>query len=133
MIKGIDHIGIAVRSLDETLPIYDALFGLKPAHFESLEREGVRLVFIPVGDDNVEFLEPTKPEAALTKFLERRGEGIHHICLKTDDIVADLKSLAAKGVELVDKEPRIGSEGRRVAFLHPKAARGVLIELAEEL
>ena len=125
----LDHIGIAVRSIDDA-KIYDAL-GLSVDHVETVETQGVRTAFLSVGDSNLELLEPTGPESTIAKFIDKRGEGIHHICLRVDDIEAELKRLQEKGFRLINEAPVPGAHGRRVAFLHPSAGNGVLIELSE--
>ena len=132
MIKRVDHIAIAVNSLDEALGVFDSLFGLKTSHTETVPEQGVKAALIPIGDGEIEFLEPIDPEGGVAKFIERRGEGIHHICLEVDNIDEELKSLAARGVELIDKQARKGLAGR-IGFLHPRAAKGVLIELAQKV
>jgi len=132
MIKRVDHIAIAVKSLDEALGVFESLFGLKPSHTETVPEQGVKAALIPIGDGEIEFLEPIDPEGGVAKFIERRGEGIHHICLEVDNIDEELKSLAARGVELIDKQARKGLAGR-IGFLHPRAAKGVLIELAQKV
>lgn len=130
MIKKFHHVAMAVKSLDEGLSVLDSLFGLKPSHIEEVPDQGVKAALIPVGDSEIELLEPIDPEGGVAKFIERRGEGIHHICLEVDNVDEELKSLAERGVELIDKVGRKGLAGR-VGFLHPRAAKGVLIELAQ--
>ena len=132
MIKRIDHISVVVKSIDETMGALADLFGLKPSRSEVLPDQGVKAILIPVGDGEIELVEPIDPESGVAKFLERRGEGLHHICLEVDNVDEELKSLAAKGVELIDKEGRRGLAGR-VGFLHPRATKGVLIELAQKV
>lgn len=127
----LDHIGIAVRSLDAA-KIYEAL-GLTIEHTETVESQGVRTAFLSVGDSSLELLEPTGPESTIAKFIEKRGEGIHHICLRVDDIESHLARLKAEGYRLINESPVPGAHGCRVAFLHPAAGNGVLIELSEEL
>ena len=127
----LDHIGIAVRSLDAA-KIYEVL-GLTIAHVETVESQKVRTAFLSVGDSNLELLEPTGPDSAVAKFIEKRGEGIHHICLRVDDIEAHLARLQAQGFRLINEAPVPGAHGCRVAFLHPAAGNGVLIELSELL
>jgi methylmalonyl-CoA/ethylmalonyl-CoA epimerase len=126
----LDHIGIAVRSL-ESARIYEAL-GLTIDHVEIVETQGVKTAFLSVGDSNLELLEPTSPQSAVGRFLEKRGEGIHHICLRVDDIEAHLERLKAQGFRLINEAPVPGAHGCRVAFLHPAAGNGVLIELSEK-
>jgi len=127
----LDHIGIAVRSLD-AVKIYEAL-GLKVEHTEVVASQGVKTAFLAVGDSNLELLEPTGPDSAIAKFIEKRGEGIHHICLRVDDIEAHLARLKAEGYRLINEHPVPGAHGCRVAFLHPAAGNGVLIELSEKI
>lgn len=126
----LDHIGIAVRSLD-AVKIYEAL-GLSVQHTEVVETQKVRTAFLSVGDSNLELLEPTAPDSTIAKFIEKRGEGIHHICLRVDDIEAHLARLKAEGYRLINEHPVPGAHGCRVAFLHPAAGNGVLIELSEK-
>jgi methylmalonyl-CoA epimerase len=133
MIKRVDHIAIAVNNLDEVLKLYDELFGLKPEHIKDVPDQGVKAALIPVGDGGeIEFLEPIDPQGGVAKFLEKKGEGIHHISLETDDVAQEIKSLAEKGVQLIDKEPRMGLAGK-IAFLHPKSTKGILIELCQKV
>jgi lactoylglutathione lyase/methylmalonyl-CoA/ethylmalonyl-CoA epimerase len=132
MIKGLLHVAIAVKNLEETLAVWESVFGLKPSHIEEVPEQGVKAALIPVGDGEIELLEPINPEGGVAKFIERRGEGIHHICLQVDNIDKELKSLAERGVELIDKVGRKGLAGR-VGFLHPRATKGVLVELAQEV
>ena len=126
----LDHIGIAVRSLGQTT-IYEDL-GLTVEHVETVETQRVKTAFLPVGDSNLELLEPTSPDSPIAKFIEKRGEGIHHICFRVDDIESHLASLKAKGYRLINESPVPGAHGCRVAFLHPAAGNGVLIELSEK-
>ena len=126
----LDHIGIAVRSLDQA-KIYEDL-GLTVEHVEIVEAQRVKTAFLSVGDSNLELLEPTSPDSPIAKFIEKRGEGIHHICLRVDDIESHLARLEAKGYRLINESPVPGAHGCRVAFLHPAAGNGVLIELSEK-
>ncbi len=125
----LDHIGIAVRSLDAAR-IYRDL-GLEIDHVETVESQGVRTAFLPVGDSRLELLEPTGPDSPVAKHIEKRGEGIHHLCFRVADIDAELEKLKAKGYRLVNESPVPGAHGCRVAFLHPSAGNGVLIELSQ--
>jgi methylmalonyl-CoA/ethylmalonyl-CoA epimerase len=127
----LDHIGIAVRSL-EAAKVYEAL-GLTVQHTETVETQKVNTAFLSVGDANLELLEPTSPDSPIAKFIEKRGEGIHHICLRVDDIETHLERLKAAGYRLVNEAPVPGAHGCRVAFLHPSAGNGVLIELSEKV
>jgi methylmalonyl-CoA epimerase len=132
MIKKIDHIGIAVHSIEEALQAYEGALGLELADVEEVPEQAARIAFFPVGESEIELVEPLTASSGVARFLEKRGEGLHHICLEVDDIEAALQDLAAKGIRLIDKQPRQGAHGR-VAFLHPKGAHGVLIELIEKL
>lgn len=127
----LDHIGIAVRSIEEAR-IYRAL-GLEVDHVETVESQGVKTAFLTVGDASLELLEPTSPSTSVGKFIEKRGEGIHHICLRVDDIEAHLERLKSEGFRLINESPVPGAHGCRVAFLHPAAGNGVLIELSEKI
>ena len=124
----LDHIGIAVRSL-ASAKIYQDL-GLTIEHVETVETQRVKTAFLSVGDSNLELLEPTSPDSPIAKFIENRGEGIHHICLRVDDLEAHLERLKAAGYRLINEAPVPGAHGCRVAFLHPSAGNGVLIELS---
>jgi methylmalonyl-CoA/ethylmalonyl-CoA epimerase len=125
----LDHIGIAVRALDAT-KIYEDL-GLSVEHVEVVATQRVKTAFLPVGDSRLELLEPTGPDSPIAKFIEKRGEGIHHLCFLVADIDAELEKLKAKGYRLVNETPVPGAHGCRVAFLHPSAGSGVLIELSQ--
>jgi len=127
----LDHIGIAVRSI-EAASIYEAL-GLQVDHVETVESQGVKTAFLSVGDSNLELLEPTNPDSPVARYIEKRGEGIHHLCFRVDDIDAHLQRLAAAGYRLINESSVPGAHGCRVAFLHPSAGGGVLIELSERV
>lgn len=129
MISQVAHIGIVVRDMEKARELYKSVFNLTPEPVE--KREEFTASMIKVGDVCLELLSPTGDKGAVAKFLEKRGEGIHHICLEVDDIEATLKLLSADGIELVDKVPRQGIEGK-VAFLHPSSTSGTLIELVEK-
>ncbi|MGA9348849.1 MAG: methylmalonyl-CoA epimerase [Anaerolineae bacterium] len=131
MIKKIDHIGVVVHSIEEALQVYEEALGLELNDVKEVPEQAVKVAFLPVGDSEIELVEPLTSDSGVAKFLEKRGEGIHHICFEVDDIEAALQDLAAKGVRLIDEQPRQGAHGR-VAFLHPKSAHGVLIELIEK-
>jgi len=125
----LDHIGIAVRSLD-TARIYEDM-GLEIDHVETVASQGVKTAFLSVGDSRLELLEPTGDASPVAKFIEKRGEGVHHLCFRVDDIDAELERLKAKGYRLINDSPVPGAHGCRVAFLHPSAGSGVLIELSQ--
>jgi methylmalonyl-CoA/ethylmalonyl-CoA epimerase len=125
----VDHLGIAVRDLDAAVRTYRALgFAVESVH--DVPTEKVRAAFLPVGESRLELLEPTDPGSAIARFLEKRS-GLHHVCLLVEDIESALAELKASGVELIDERPRPGAGGSRVAFLHPRAGAGVLLELKE--
>lgn len=126
----LDHIGIAVSSL-ERAAIYKSL-GLEIDHVETVESQKVKTAFLSVGDANLELLEPTGPDSPIAKFIEKRGEGIHHLCFRVENIDAHLEKLKAEGYRLVNDSAVPGAHGCRVAFLHPSAGNGVLIELSEK-
>jgi methylmalonyl-CoA/ethylmalonyl-CoA epimerase len=132
MIDKIHHIGIAVHDLDRALKFYRDTLGLHVHAEDTVEDQGVRAALLTVGDSEIELLEPTSPEANMAKFLERKGEGLHHICFQTADVDGDLAALEDKGVALVDHKSRVGLAGM-ICFLHPKASSGVLVELATPL
>lgn len=128
MITRIDHLGIAVRSLDETIPYYEKSLGLKCEHREEVPSQKVRTAFFHVGEVHLELLEPTSPESPIAKFIEKNGEGVHHVAFATTDINAQLKDASASGVRLIHEQPFEGAAGKLVAFLHPKSTHGVLTE-----
>jgi methylmalonyl-CoA/ethylmalonyl-CoA epimerase len=131
MIKGIDHIGIAVKNIDEAKKFWVDKLGLKLLHIEEVPEQKVRVAMLQAGETTIELLEPTAPDSPVQKFIEKRGEGLHHVTLQTDKLADQLKALKAAGVNLIDEKPRIGAGGAGIAFLHPKSAHGVLIELCE--
>jgi methylmalonyl-CoA epimerase len=130
-LKNIDHIGIAVSSLQESLSFWETSLGIELHGIEEVTEQHVRTAFLPVGDTEIELLEPTSAESSVAKFIEKRGEGLHHIAIRVDDIEAALAELKAKGIQLIDETPRGGAGGARIAFVHPKATHGVLLELCE--
>lgn len=131
MIKKVDHIGIAVANLKEALKLYEETLGIKCTGVEEVAEQKVRTAFLPVGDTEIELLESTDPAGTIARFIEKRGEGIHHIALRVDNIEAALEKMKAAGIRLLDEVPRPGAGGARIAFLHPKDTGGVLIELTE--
>lgn len=130
MIRRVNHIGIAVRSLQESVPLYRAL-GLELSGGEEIPSEMVRVTFFPVGETRVELLEPTTPESPIARFIAKKGEGLHHVCLEVEDIRATMAELSAQGFRLLSEEPKTGANGSQVCFIHPKSAGGVLIELCQ--
>jgi len=131
VIKKLDHVAVAVKSIDETLSLYTDTLGLKLIKREDVPDQGVKAALIQVGDSEIELLEPLDPNGGLARFIERNGEGMHHLCLEVDDVNAELKALGEKGVQLIDKQGRPGLAGL-VGFLHPRSLHGVLIELAQK-
>lgn len=128
----IDHIGIAVKSIEEALRFYVEALGLRLSRIEAVEEQKVRAALLPVGESRIELLEATSDDSPIARFMAKRGEGIHHICFEVEDLRAALAELKRRGVKLVDEEPRVGAEGKLVAFVHPSAAGGVLIELNQK-
>ena len=133
-ISRIDHLGIAVQSIDEVLPYYENVLGLKCYAVEEVADQKVKTAFLKVGEVKIELLEPTSPESTVAKFIEKNGGrgGFHHIAYAVNDIEARLQEVADKGVQLIDKTPRGGAEGMTIAFLHPKSTAGILTEFCEK-
>jgi methylmalonyl-CoA epimerase len=127
----VDHVGVAVSDLDDGIRLYEETLGMKLAHRETVSEQGVEAVLLDVGPCHVELLQPLAADTVVGKFIERKGEGLHHVAYRTADIDASLEELKDKGVELIDSKPRTGIRQSRVAFLHPKATGGVLTELVE--
>ena len=132
MLKKIDHIAIAVSSIDDALKVFGEVFGLKAEHIEEIPDQKVKAATVRIGDTNIEFIEPTDPESGVAKFVEKKGEGIHHIAVEVADIDAELKALEDRGVALIDRQARKGLAGK-IGFLHPKSTKGVLMELVEKV
>ena len=126
----LNHVCIAVRDIEETLGFYRDVFGIDGTQVEEIEDQGVKAALVAVGGTQLEFIQPTAPDGAVARFIERKGEGMHHICFEVEDLPGKLKRLEAGGLELVDKAPRQGLSGL-IAFIHPRATRGVLIELVD--
>lgn len=127
----VDHIGVAVKSLDETLKFYQDMLGLELHGTEVVDEQKVKVAFLPVGDTEVELLESTDPEGPIAKFIEKKGEGIQHIAFRVPNIEEAIAELMAKGVKMIDEKPRYGAGGAKIAFCHPKSTNGVLVELSE--
>ena len=125
----IEHIGIAVNSIDESIPYYEKVLGLKCYSTETVEEQKVKTAFFMVGQTKIELLEATSPESPIAKFIEKKGQGVHHIAFATDDVQTALDHAASEGVQLIDKAPRDGAEGLKIGFLHPKSTIGVLTEI----
>jgi methylmalonyl-CoA/ethylmalonyl-CoA epimerase len=130
-ISHIEHIGIAVKNLEESIPFYENVLGLKCYAVEEVKDQRVKTAFFMVGQTKIELLESTDPEGPIGKFIEKRGEGVHHLAFATKEIESALEEVAEKGVNLIDKAPRKGAEGLDIAFLHPKSTHGVLMEFCE--
>ena len=128
----LNHIGVAVESIAAVLPVYE-LMGLKVLKRESVPSEQVDVAFLDSGECHLELLEATSEESPIAKFIQKRGPAIHHVCIEVENLPEMLQKLDAEGVRLIDKEPRVGANNKRVAFIHPKATGGVLIELSEEM
>ncbi len=131
MLKKIYHLGYAVRDLEAAVDFYRTHFGAHPGEPETVEEQGITATMFRVGESNIELLQPTRPDSPVGKFLAKNGEGFHHVAFAVEDLESALEELKADGVELIDEEPRIGAGGMRMAFVHPKAAFGVLTELVE--
>jgi len=127
----INHLGIATKSIDEALKFWSDALGLENVHTETVEDQKVRVAMLPIGECRIELLEPTSEDSPISKFLEKRGGGIHHIAVEVDDIGATLAELKSRGMRLIDEHPRLGAEGCLVAFIHPAASGGVLLELVQ--
>lgn len=132
MIKKIDHIGIAVKDLNETTRFYRENLGLEIEGIEEIKEQKVKAAIIPIGESRIELLQSTNLDGPIAKFIEKRGEGIHHIAIEVERIEEALQKLKKKGIQLVDQKPRIGANKMKIAFLHPRSTKGVLIELCEK-
>ena len=127
----IEHIGIAVKNLDEAIRLYEDVYGLKCYAMEEVADQKVKTAFFMVGQTKIELLQSTDPEGPIGKFIEKKGEGVHHIAFAVNGLRDQLTAMEAKGIQLIDKTPRKGAEGLQIAFLHPKSTKGVLTELCE--
>lgn len=128
----IEHIGIAVKSLSESNELFKKLFNVPHYKIEEVASEGVKTSFFQVGPNKIELLEATSPDSPIAKFLDKKGEGIHHIAIDVDDILAEMKRLEGEGFILLNKEPKLGADNKLICFLHPKSTNGVLVELCQE-
>lgn len=129
-IKKINHVGIVVKDIDESLKFWETALGLKLHHLEEVPSQQTKIAFIPVGESEIELVQPTTEDSGMAAYLEKRGEGMHHLCIEVDDIEAKMQELKAAGVRLINDTPQV-LPGRKMAFIHPKAASGVLLELYE--
>lgn len=132
MIKNIDHIGVAVCSLEEVLPFYTEVLQLELLGVEKVASQQVKVAFLKIGESKLELLEPLSKESAIAKFIEKRGEGIHHIALGVASIEERIQSMKEHGMQMIDEIPRMGAAGAQIAFMHPKSSHGVLYELCEK-
>ena len=132
-LKRVDHIGIAVKDLDEAVNFYETAIGLKAVGYETVAEQKVKVAFLPCGDSELELLESTEPDGPIARFIEKNGPGIQHIAIRVDDIDKALEELKAKEVRLIDQTPRYGAGNARIAFVHPKATGGVLLELTQRM
>ena len=131
MLGRIDHVGIAVRDLDEAIRVYERRLGLRATRRERLEAEGIEVAMIPIGESRIELITPLSPESKVEKFLQDRGEALHHVAYATDDVGASLAKAGAAGAQLLDEAARSGAHGTRIGFVHPKSLCGVLTEFVE--
>lgn len=128
----IEHLGIAVKSLDDAIPVWEKMLGTKCYSIEEVAEQKVRTAFFKIGQTKIELLEATSPESPVAKFIENKGAGVHHVAFAVEDLPATLAEADASGVQLIDKTPRKGAEGLNIAFLHPKSTGGVLVEMCCE-
>lgn len=127
----VDHIGIAVKSIDEALAFWQSSLGIQCIGVEEVAEQKVKTAFLPIGDTEVELLEATSDESPVAKFIEKKGEGIHHLAIRVDNLEKALEEMKAKGIKLIDESPRYGAGGAKIAFVHPKSTGGILLELSE--
>ncbi len=128
-LKRLNHVAVLVPDLDQALEFWRDQLGLTFDHMETVSGMGAKIAFLPLGETEIELVQPTDPDSGLARFLDKRGPGLHHICLEVDDLAAKLEDLKAQGVQLIDEEPVTMEDGRQLAFIHPKGAGGVLVEL----
>jgi methylmalonyl-CoA/ethylmalonyl-CoA epimerase len=131
--KKLEHIGIAVKSLDDSSQLFEKLFGKPQYKKETVESEGVSTAFFQVGETKIELLEATKEDSAIAKFVEKKGEGIHHLAFEVEDIYKEMERMRSEGFIVLNDEPKKGADNKLVCFLHPKSANGVLVELCQEI
>ena len=131
MLKKINHIGIAVTSIDETIPFYRDMLGMALLGIEEVAEQKVKVAMLQIGESKIELLEPTSPDSPVAKFLEKNGPGIHHLAYEVEDIDAAIAKLEREGTRMIDRTPRAGAHGARIAFVHPKSSGGVLTELCQ--
>ena len=132
MLKKIEHLGIAVENIEESLKMYEALLGTSCYKLEAVESEGVKTAFLQIGESKIELLEATNPDSPIAKFLLKKGKGIHHIAFETNDIESEIGRLKNSGFELIHQTPKDGADNKIIAFLHPKSTDGILVELCQD-
>ena len=132
LLKKIDHIGIAIKSVEEIKKLYKDIFQIDPVFDEEVTDQKVRVIGIKIGESNLEYLEPTSQDSPIAKFINKRGEGLHHIAISVSNLKKILKLMKEKNIRVIDEEPRMGAEGKQIAFIHPKSMNGILVELIEE-
>ncbi len=133
MYKRITHVGIAVRNAEHSSKVFSKLFGVGKEHSEEVCDQKVKATFFKIGEAGVELLEPTSADSTVAKFIEKRGEGVHHLSFEVDDIDREIARLKQEGFRMIDETPRVGADGYRIAFLHPKSTNGVLMEISQKL
>jgi methylmalonyl-CoA/ethylmalonyl-CoA epimerase len=133
MFKRLTHIGIAVKSIEKSSELFANLFGKNTGHIEEVADQKVKATFFNIGDSGIELLEPTSPDSTIARFIEKWGEGVHHLSFEVDDIDKEITRLRKKGFEMIDEKPRAGADDCRIAFLHPKSTNGVLIEISQKI
>lgn len=131
MVKKINHIGVAVKSIEESAPLYRDVYGMKDEGVEVVEEQKVKVAFFAVGESRIELLEPTSDDSPVAKFMEKNGPGVHHIAYEVEDLQAELAALKEQGIRLIDEVPRCGAHDTQIAFLHPKSSGGVLTEFCQ--
>ncbi len=131
MVTKIDHIGVAVKNLEESLKFYQETLGLELHGVEIVEEQKVKVAFLPIGDTEIELLESTDPEGPIAKYIDKKGEGVQHIAYRVDDIEKAIADMLSKGVKMIDEKPRYGAGGAKIAFCHPKSTNGVLVEFCQ--
>jgi methylmalonyl-CoA/ethylmalonyl-CoA epimerase len=131
MLSAIDHVGVAVESIDDALALYQEALGMPLVHRETVTEQGVDAALLDVGDGHIELLQPLGPDTPVGKFLARKGPGLHHVAYRVDDVEATLQALSQRGLRLIDEQPRVGIRGSRVAFVHPGSSGGVLTEIVQ--
>jgi len=128
-IKRIHHIAVLVEDIDTSLKFWHDILGIEPSHISNMPNEAARIAYLPVGESEIELVQPVTSDSGLSRFLEKHGPGMHHLCLEVDNLQGFLRQLKTKGVQLINEEPKVGEDGRLYAFIHPKSTNGVLVEL----